>query len=313
MRSQHPMFVRIAAFLFGCAAAFTASAQVVDGVELPPIPTKASAAPTSAPAPQGGGASLVDKYRFNNDAAPSDEARRPQELRVRPGHNELVTVAKGHVNRIVTPFDKPVIRTSSSVELYQEGPDIYLTTPPDEATVSMFILDAAGGPAISLSLLPRSVPPREIRLTLEKDNSYFNALRQTATGLPVETDAPYVTAMLGVLTEIAKGQIPTGYRLTDPTPDDHILFYCPIPASRTELLQVVEGSKWRVGVSRVRNQSHQAIEVRESDCQAEGRLSSALYPNAVIPAGAEAELYIVIQRDKRTTATQRKRDYVITR
>lgn len=290
----------------------TALAEVVDGVELPPIPGKSSK-PAAAVEEKGGSNSLVSKYRLN-EAAPSDDVRRPLELRVRPGFNELVTIAKGHVNRIVTPFEKPIIRTSSSMEVHQEGSDIYLTTA-DETTVAMFILDAAGGPAISLSLLPRSAPPREIRLTLQKEsgNGDAQAFVPTAAALATETQAPYVSAMVDVLTEIARGKLPSGYQLAEPTPNDNILFYCPIPASKTDLRQVIEGSKWRVGVTRVRNQSHYAIEVRESDCQAEGRLAVALYPSAVIEPGEEAELYIAIQRDRPKAASQRTRDYVITK
>lgn len=287
-----------------------ASAEVVDGVELPPIPGKSAKAAPAAEA-KGGGNSLVSKYRLN-EAAPSDEARRPLELRVKPGFNELVTIAKGHVNRIVTPFEKPIIRTSSNMEVYQEGSDIYLTTP-DETTVAMFILDAGGGPAISLSLLPRSAPPREIRLSLQKDDGPGEAFVPTAAALATETQAPYVTSMVDVLTEIARGKLPSGYQLAEPNANDNILFYCPIPASKTDLRQVIEGSKWRVGVTRVRNQSHYAIEVRESDCQAEGRLAVALYPSAVIEPGEEAELYVVIQRDRQKSSSQRTRDYVITK
>lgn len=290
--------------------------ETVDGVELPPIPTKSSKSPSSAsntPSTdaKAGQSPLVAKYRLN-EAPPSDEARKPLELKVKPGFNELVTIAKGHVNRIVTPFENPIIRTSSNVEIAQEGSDIYVTTPPDEATVAMFILDAAGGPAISLSLLPRSAPPREIRLSIEKDPSNEKTFIPTTAPLAVESQAPYVTSVVDILTEIARGKVPSGYRLAEPSPDDHILFYCPIPASKTDLRQVVEGSKWRVGVTRVRNQSHYAIEVREGECQAEGRLATALFPSAVIQPGEEAEMYVVIQRERKVNST-RSRDYVFTR
>lgn len=288
-----------------------AAAEVVDGVELPPIPGKTTKVANTPEAKPSSGNSLVSKYRLN-EAPPSDEVRRPLELRVKPGFNELVTIAKGHVNRIVTPFEKPIIRTSSNMEVHQEGSDIYLTTP-DETTVAMFILDASGGPAISLSLLPRSAPPREIRLILEKGQGREEQYIPTAAALATETQAPYVSAMTDVLTEIARGKIPSGYQLLDPDADDHVLFYCPIAASKTDLRQVVAGSKWKVGVTRVRNQSHYAIEVRESDCQAEGRLAVALYPSAVIEPGEEAELYVVIQRDRQKTSSQRTRDYVITK
>ena len=35
----------------------------------------------------------------------------PQQLQVTPGINELIPIAVGHLNRLVTPFDNPVVTT----------------------------------------------------------------------------------------------------------------------------------------------------------------------------------------------------------
>jgi conjugal transfer pilus assembly protein TraK len=37
----------------------------------------------------------------------------PQQLQVTPGINELIPIAVGHLNRLVTPFDNPVVTTTS--------------------------------------------------------------------------------------------------------------------------------------------------------------------------------------------------------
>jgi len=61
-----------------------------------------------------------------------------QTIQVVPGVNEIIPVAVGHLNRIVTPFDKPHVRTVSQATTQIEGNVLYIATP-DENPVALYI------------------------------------------------------------------------------------------------------------------------------------------------------------------------------
>ena len=62
-----------------------------------------------------------------------------QAIQVAPGVNEIIPVAVGHLNRIVTPFDKPHVRTVSQATTQIEGNVLYVATP-DEIPVALLSL-----------------------------------------------------------------------------------------------------------------------------------------------------------------------------
>ena len=49
----------------------------------------------------------------------------PTTLLMTPGVNELIPVALGHLNRIVTPFESPQVRTTSDAQTQIKGNVVY--------------------------------------------------------------------------------------------------------------------------------------------------------------------------------------------
>lgn len=311
----------------------------IDGVQLPGIPAKRSASESDKALPvstassstqkeaaeeKGGAQPSTSKRRYTftptddqaspngiGPSAPPNVLSAPLELEVFPGENQVVTVSKGYANRIVTPFEKPIIRsTEPEGTFYVEGNLVYLA-PTDEKTVGAWIQDASGGPALNLAFLPRAIPPREIRVKLKQDSKGYAFLSNSAA-IATETGAPYQVAVTDLLTSIAKSYIPTGYTLADPSKNEYLEFFCTLPSANVALMQVLTGNKWKIGVSRVRNNSHFALEIRESDCQQDGILAVAAYPHAVVPPGAEVELYTLRVREKPTGSEKRRRPSVAT-
>ena len=90
----------------------------------------------------------------------------PRNVTIAPGTTALIEIAIDHLNRIVTPFANPVVRTVSAASTSVDGHVVYVATSTEEP-VSLYIGDGQSNDlALSLTLAPRFVPPREIRLTV---------------------------------------------------------------------------------------------------------------------------------------------------
>lgn len=59
----------------------------------------------------------------------------PVKLQVAPGQQQPVTLSRLHLNRIVTPFSAPQIRTIDQADIRIEGSVIYLSSQQEEPFV----------------------------------------------------------------------------------------------------------------------------------------------------------------------------------
>ena len=100
-------------------------------------------------------------------ANPQATSVAPQQLKVTPGINELIPIAVGHLNRLVTPFDNPVVTTTSQATTSTHGKIVYVATA-DETPVTLYITPGDNQDiALSLTLIPKRIPAREIHLSLD--------------------------------------------------------------------------------------------------------------------------------------------------
>ncbi|MCK7472134.1 MAG: hypothetical protein MZU95_16305 [Desulfomicrobium escambiense] len=111
---------------------------------LPPVPEALIAeAPATRPAPGR-----------TTPAPPSRLELGPMTVTVTPGVNVLAEIAIDQLNRILTPFPNPQVRTVSEASTQVDGPAVYLATA-TETPVTLFISDAAyPNQALSLTLAP---------------------------------------------------------------------------------------------------------------------------------------------------------------
>ncbi len=88
----------------------------------------------------------------------------PRTVTVAPGSNAILELAIDHLNRIVTPFARPSVRTVSSVTTEIDANVLYVATASEEPA-TLYITDADDArTTVGLTIAPRRVPPREIRL-----------------------------------------------------------------------------------------------------------------------------------------------------
>ena len=125
-----------------------------------------------------------------SDRAHPDEpavlALGPRTVTVAPGANAILELAIDHLNRIVTPFERPSVRTVSELSTEVEGRVVYVATASEVPATLYISAGDAAGTTIALTLAPRRVPPREIRLQVP---GYQAAQAQSTTNAQTAADA----------------------------------------------------------------------------------------------------------------------------
>jgi conjugal transfer pilus assembly protein TraK len=220
----------------------------------------------------------------------------PPELTVKPGKNEVLAIALGHLNRLVTPFANPVVKTTSDATTSIDGTIVYVATE-EPRPITLYVMDA-GAPdqAMSLTLIPRSILPVEVKLYLEGIKPGRPASNLDA--VQWETSQPFVETIKSVFRSLAQGEVPPGYGLSDALAPSIALPRCAIPGVLLRPMQVLEGGTMTVVVARAVNDTIDPIEVNEAGCAAEGVLAVAAWPASFLEPGEETELYIALRTDR---------------
>ena len=242
----------------------------------------------------------------------SDEPSTPESrsvITVADASTQIIPIALNHLNRIVTPFSNPLVRTVSAAEIERRGHVLYVATG-HSAPVTMFVTEAGREDvAISLTLWPRKIPPREIVLQLAP--SYAMAVGPVASGNATEFEAqPYVKVIRDLMRKTAVGEVPPGYRLRARADTDPGIF-CADPQLRVTPAQVIEGQRYIVTVSKVTNISANNVEIIEDRCHMPGVLAVAAFPAVFLPPGGNTEMYTVHQKI-RLRNTNRSRPSLLT-
>jgi len=221
-------------------------------------------------------------------------------VQVSPGRNETITVAGDHLNRIVTPFENPVAHTVDKAKVKVDGNSLYVSLGKDDGPAALFITEEGEqDPSISLTLLPKEVPPREVRLKLNGNwpvSVGAGGVSAVSGGKAArwEKSLPYEAAIEEVLRRTALGEVPPGYSLRDYFNYDPQVS-CRLPA-QIEPRQVLEGHNFLVVVSRMTNRSPSSLTVTEEACYRPGVRAVAVWPRVRLEPRQTAELYLVFQR-----------------
>lgn len=214
---------------------------------------------------------------------------------VQPGVNQILPVSLRHINRLVTPFAQPDIKTASVAETKIEGNVVYVV-PSDDTPVTMFITEKGEtGPSISLTLVPRKVPPMEVTLKFNKDIPMPHNFTKKAEDW--EKAQPYVQTLVSLLRGTAKQMLPPGYNLGKPLKSDYM------PSCEQEGLefnfedgQVLQGHNFHVSVGTVKNVTKYDLEFVETACADWVVTAVASFPNVVLRPGDTNEIYVVSRK-----------------
>ena len=216
----------------------------------------------------------------------------PVKLQISPGQQQPVTLSRLHLNRIVTPFPAPQIRTIDQADIRIEGSVIYLSSQQEEPFVVYITPHDSEVHALSLLVTPLDVPPKEIQLTLSKQwLQKLNRNREVAKRF--EEAGDYQHTITEVLSTLVKGQIPEGYDLGkvhktnfQPCQQDGLMF----DFSKG---QHVQGHHFNVLVGTARNTTEKPVTFKEPNCHSQNVAAVSMWPKNTLYPGQRRELFIL--------------------
>ena len=228
-------------------------------------------------------------------------------IEMTPGVTKIVSIAKGHLNRVVTPFSTPkVMKIDKNTVVDVRDNVLYIATTSNKA-VTMFIREEGSEQvALSLTVIPKKIPPRELFLKLP--NSYLAGLstRSNAKAKRWEEGGDYLSKLKTLNRALALNEIPNGYVLREMRRNE------PKPLCSQEgfnfdfkKAQIIEGHHLEVVIGKFTNISTKAIEFNESKCLGYQVRSVSAWPEVVLAPGQSSEVYIV--RTQGAPVQQRKR------
>lgn len=254
-----------------------------------PVVPAAKAKANLSPPPQK--AAAVASSSVNETVTTyQDRSQVPME----PGVNEIIQVAVNHLNRIVTPYAEPKITTSSPATTEIRDNVIYIGTT-QESPLTLFITEKGSEEqALSLTLIPRKIPPREIFLQLKEGTSN---IRYTKRAEKWEQSQPYVATIEQLFRTLALGQLPPGYSFEDDPNGE-------LPACRQTGLafdfqsgQTVMGHNLIVHIGIAKNTAPHAIEFIENTCGDWDVAAVSAFPRNVLNPGERTEIYVAQKRN----------------
>jgi conjugal transfer pilus assembly protein TraK len=228
-------------------------------------------------------------------SAPSEEGDGNVSITVTPGATEIVRIASGYLNRVITPFPNPKLLSANALEVQKEGSSLYIAGPIDRP-VGVYVLsnDPDDTRGISLTLVPARIPPRTVTLKWPEGTTGGSIAASSARAKRWEESASYEETLLQLVQTIAMGEVPEGYSLTD----TKVMPACALPGVRIAPGQRLSGSHFSAFVLRVTNTSHSVLELPENaGCNVPGVVVVAPWPYARLEAGASTELYVVVLND----------------
>ena len=190
----------------------------------------------------------VDASVLNTPSQPATSVA-AQTLQVKPGTNELMPIAVGHLNRLVTPFDNPVVTTTSQATTCTKGKIVYVATA-DETPVTLYITPGDNQDiALSLTLIPKRIPAREIHLSLDQETykrlAQWQRQSTTSSDKPAIQEQDYITTLKQLFRDLGLQKTPAGFSLRDPSQTERIQCHQDRVQIRTgQLLENLSGFTW---------------------------------------------------------------------
>ena len=235
--------------------------------------------------------------KYNVDGGSILSGTPDNEISVKPGVNQIVTIAVGHTNRIVTPFNHPQVSTSTlstgeGGEVAVKDNVVYVSTAKN-IPLSMFITEKGQeNLSISLTLVPRKIPSREITVNFKDSNVSMSLASDDAEAW--EKNQPFESGTNKTLKDVALKNIPTGYTLTN-IPKGYALPRCRVQGFDVDWGkgQLIAGSKLHILVGKVTNTSSNVLEFKEASCGDYDVAGVALFPTNIFNPGDSAEIYVI--------------------
>ncbi|MDH3662408.1 MAG: type-F conjugative transfer system secretin TraK [Alphaproteobacteria bacterium] len=215
-----------------------------------------------------------------------------QTITVEPGVNEIIQIAVGHPNRIVTPFKAPRVVTTAAASVETSANVIYVA-PSNASLITMFLTETGDeSVSISLTLQPKKIPPRELRLQLPPGVLVPVATEPRPKRKAV-AERGLVAEASEVFDQLARGSVPADFDFARQAPPPY-----PLCAAESGFEvsfssgQYLRGQTQEIYVGLVRNGGKAAATFEEPWCYSVGVIAIALWPKTTLAPGEVTELYL---------------------
>lgn len=288
------------------AAGTALAAAVAHADDMPVVPTSVLEA-----AKKGGGAP-------NIGAASVGQVNDNPVLTMQPGVNQVIPIATGHPNRIVTPFGTPEVVSTTLTGMNSNGECgevcikenvVYVATD-KQHPVTMFITEkGTEAQALSVTMVPRRIPPREVFLKLDDEARLSGAMTfGNAKAEAWERSQPYIETIRSVFRGLALGDIPKGYSVGK-MPRNAQVPRCDHPSLDVDFSngQLMNGHSINVYIGVATNTSNKPVEFKESWCGGWDVAAIAVWPHNVLEPGQKTEVFVASKQSKANANTNKRR------
>lgn len=234
---------------------------------------------------------------------------------VAPGVNTLVPISINQINRLVTPFEHPVVQKvkQEGVTVNVKDNALYVSTS-DSNPASLYISEKGDeSVAISVSLVPQKIAPVQATLMLSRklNNTSTSGVMPAAYnnygGSEVkarrwEQKDNYIETIRNIMRTIALGDIPPGYSLGNLSsgvgiPNCNFRTGTDQDQIRYSFAngQYLQGSQFSVIIGVAQNTGSSTVMVDESLCTHPQLAARALWSRNTLQPGQRTEAYFVIR------------------
>lgn len=215
-------------------------------------------------------------------------------IKPQPGRTESVVIAKGKLNRIVTPYADPKVLTVDNVETKIEGSAVYIATD-SETPVSLFISDTETENTTSLQLTPQErLMPVEIKIEQDPSKASSTEAASSRTDRFFRQDSPYVTEIKAIMQNLGKQQIPQGFTLEEVTNELRSAGVCHSANLTFTPGQLLSGHDSRIVIVIAQNNGSAVSIFEEAYCAGENIMAVAAWPKVRLESGEKTEVFILM-------------------
>lgn len=213
-------------------------------------------------------------------------------IRVTTDRTEIVNVSGTLTNRIATPFANPkAIMLEGAATVQAVNQSLYVALNGSPTPISLYVTGAgANDPVVSITLVPKSMPPQTIVLQMDGAQS-GGANGNVSTREENVRSEVYTERIVATLRSLALGKVPPGFaegRL--PSSAANMGSVIALPISR------FSGPSFDVYRYRVNTVRSQAVEMEESAFWTKGVRAVAFYPTAIVKPGVPTDVFVVADK-----------------
>ena len=217
----------------------------------------------------------------------------PLDIISKSGVNEIIPISSGFTNRFITPFEHPVVVTSAGKDVLSHtvsGNIVYIGTN-SLKPLGIYITDKDNNMnAISMTVIPKAIPPREIRLTLVGYTKPNKGTRKKA--VKWEMARPYIQTVKSIMRDMAFNKIPPGYSLENFAGS----MLCNQEGLNVTAKQKLAGGNMDILVFKATNISMAPFLINEPSCYHAGIIAISSWPYARLELQQSTELYVIVKK-----------------